>query len=68
MRKRDACDLGHSQFGVVAPRERPDRASVSAIFGDELPQVSSDERDSDSVAEVSDRDRWLRDNVPPHHL
>lgn len=48
--------------------ERPDKASVNEIFGSELPQESADERDPDAAAEWADRDRWLRDNVPPHHL
>lgn len=30
-------------------------------------QESSDERDSDDVREAEERERWLRDNVPPHH-
>lgn len=46
----------------------PDRVTVNSIFGEELPQESSDERDPGVAAENSERDRWLRDNVPPHHL
>jgi hypothetical protein len=41
--------------------------SVNKIFGDELPQSSSDERDERSAEHDAERDRWLRDNVPPHH-
>lgn len=48
--------------------DHPDRISVNAIFGSELPQGSADERDPDTAADGRDRDRWLRDNVPPHHL
>ncbi len=48
--------------------ERPDRAAVNAIFGTELPQESSDERETAGAAEASERDRWLRENVPPHHI
>ena len=48
--------------------ERPDKATVNKIFGTELPQVSSDERDPDAATEDGDRDRWLRDNVPPHSV
>jgi hypothetical protein len=45
----------------------PDKASVNSIFGAELPQEPTDEWDLDVAAEVGERDRWLRDNVPPHH-
>lgn len=48
--------------------ETPDRATVNLVFGAELPQESSDERDYEAPAEMGERDRWLRDNVPPHHI
>ena len=48
--------------------DRPDRGLVNSVFGSELPQASSDERDVDMSAEAGDRDRWLRENVPPHHI
>ena len=47
---------------------RPDRAAVNSIFGSDLPQESADERDPDPTGDRDDRDRWLRDNVPPHHI
>lgn len=28
---------------------------------------SRDERDSDDVRDAEERERWLRDNIPPHH-
>ena len=46
----------------------PDRVAVNSVFGEELPQESSDERDPSGAAEHDDRDRWLQDNVPPHHF
>lgn len=45
-----------------------DKAAVNSVFGEELPRASSDERDPDAAAETDERDRWLRDNVPPHHF
>jgi hypothetical protein len=48
--------------------ERSDKAAVDAIFGTELPQESSDEREPMVPAEMDERDRWLRENVPPHHI
>lgn len=47
--------------------QKPDKGSVNRVFGAELPQASSDERDPSDGADAEDRDRWLRDNVPPHH-
>ncbi|GAY18720.1 hypothetical protein MSZK_54460 [Mycobacterium sp. shizuoka-1] len=46
---------------------RQNRSAVNKIFGTELPQESSDERDPDDKRDIADRDQWLRDNVPPHH-
>ena len=45
-----------------------DRDRIRRIFGSELPQESTDERDEDTRAEAADRDRHLRENVPPHHF
>ncbi len=45
-------------------RRRADKAEVHDVFGNELPQESSDEREPENTR---DRDDWLRDNVPPHH-
>jgi hypothetical protein len=42
------------------------RRRLAAVFGDVLPETTSDERDP----EASDEDageRWLRAQVPPHH-
>ena len=45
------------------------RKRLAAVFGDVLPETSSDERDEDTTAEADDdaQDRWLRSQVPPHH-
>ena len=57
-----------SQFwGDVMGSSRQNRIAVNKIFGTELPQESSDERDPDDDRATADRDQWLRDNVPPHH-
>ena len=57
-------------------RERDDRptAEVEAarrrrldeVFGDVLPETTSDERD-DGEAGGDASVRWLREQVPPHH-
>ena len=56
------------------PRERePEwqrRRRLEAVFGDVLPETTSDERDPETAADASTEDagdRWLRAQVPPHH-
>jgi hypothetical protein len=41
-----------------------DRSLIDQVFGTELPQESTDERDHDT----DDREQWLRENAPPHHI
>ena len=41
-----------------------DRSLLNQVFGTELPHESTDERDRDA----DDREQWLRENVPPHHI
>ena len=50
------------------------RRRLAAVFGDVLPETTSDERDPETAAEAArDQDgedagdRWLRAQVPPHH-
>ncbi len=45
-----------------------DKSAVNRIFGSDLPQESSDERDPEPGTSGPSRDEWLRNNVPPHHL
>ena len=47
--------------------KRPSRGAVNAVFGEEFPQTTRDERGPEAPGERFDRDEWLRDNVPPHH-
>lgn len=51
----------------MSPSDRPNRHSVNKIFGDSLPEIGSDERDDDPSESGPERDRWLQENVPPHH-
>ncbi|BBY19747.1 hypothetical protein MLIT_53390 [Mycolicibacterium litorale] len=46
--------------------KRP-RDSVNKIFGETLPETSADERDDRASEDEAQHDRWLRDNIPPHH-
>jgi hypothetical protein len=46
------------------------RRRLAAVFGDVLPDTTSDEREPETAAEATDEDagdRWLRAQVPPHH-
>lgn len=47
------------------------RRRLAAVFGDVLPDTTGDERDAGSGASRDAGepagDRWLRDQVPPHH-
>jgi len=48
------------------PAER--RARLDAVFGDVLPDTTSDERDPGTRSGEDDTgDAWLRAQVPPHH-
>ena len=52
------------------PEETPAqrRARLDAVFGDVLPDTTSDEREPGSGGEEQERgDAWLRAQVPPHH-
>lgn len=43
------------------------RDSVNKIFGEILPETTADERAAEPGERDADRDRWLQENVPPHH-
>ncbi|MGB0100925.1 MAG: hypothetical protein WBP61_11665 [Nocardioides sp.] len=42
------------------------RKRLAEVFGDVLPETTSDERD-DAPKRERDGDQWLREQVPPHH-
>jgi hypothetical protein len=46
------------------------RRRLAAVFGDSLPETTSDERDPEpgreETGETAD-EAWLRSQVPPHH-
>jgi hypothetical protein len=43
------------------------RRRLAAVFGDVLPETTSDERDPEVPADEDAGDTWLRAQVPPHH-
>ena len=48
----------------MSRRASDDHCRINLVFGTELPQESTDGRDRDA----DDREQWLRENVPPHHI
>lgn len=42
------------------------RRRLAAVFGDVLPDTTSDERDPSAGGDARD-DAWFRAQVPPHH-
>lgn len=48
-------------------RSHSSNADIEQIFGEVMPSLGPDERDRSDSAAQRDNDRWLRDNVPPHH-
>lgn len=56
------------------PSEQPEpewqrKRRLDRIFGDVLPDTTSDEREPGSPPDGEDPpgERWLREQVPPHH-
>lgn len=48
--------------------QAPDRArQLLQVFGEVLPESSTDDRPDDSDQSSHDRDGWLLENRPPHH-
>lgn len=45
--------------------EREKRRRLAEIFGDVLPEATSDDRPDTTSANT--RDSWYRENRPPHH-
>ncbi|HKR48309.1 MAG TPA: hypothetical protein VJT72_01805 [Pseudonocardiaceae bacterium] len=43
------------------------KRSLHHVFGDVVPDSTSDDRLDQDNEEPDEHDRWLRDNRPPHH-
>lgn len=48
--------------------QRPFRAEVDRVFGTPPEQSPCAEPSTDVTAENAERERWLRENVPPHSV
>jgi hypothetical protein len=55
-----------TDHGADAPTERERRRKLAEVFGDVLPETTSDERAAGNRVE-GELDRWYRENRPPHH-
>jgi hypothetical protein len=56
-----------SESPEPAETEWQRRRRLAAVFGDVLPETTSDERDAEAPSDEDAQDRWLRGQVPPHH-
>ena len=56
--------MGERQETPETPEQR--RRRLAAVFGDVLPEITTDERDPADDG-GSSGDDWLRAQVPPHH-
>jgi hypothetical protein len=51
----------------AARRRAERRRRLAEVFGDDLPEQTSDDRDDPAERPAEDADEWLRRQVPPHH-
>ena len=65
---QDAVDQPVEPVSAPDPDEVSRRRRIAEVFGDVLPDTTSDERDPGSDSGPEDpRDAWYRAQVPPHH-
>jgi hypothetical protein len=50
----------------VTEPTKPSRDAVNKIFGEALPETTTDERVNASPDDDAEHDRWLRDNMLYH--
>ncbi|MGF6884110.1 hypothetical protein ABIA39_003649 [Nocardia sp. GAS34] len=58
-----------ARAGGAARAAAAEAARLARIFGDTLPQTTTDERgpEGESASSQNSSDDWLRAQVPPHH-
>jgi hypothetical protein len=60
-------------MSAATGRPRPEESAearkrrIAAVFGEVLPDTTSDERDPEGRDDDPGGDSWLRAQVPPHH-
>lgn len=50
-----------------AERDEDRKRKRAEVFGDVLPEGTSDDQDESDGAGEKSSEEWLRRNVPPHH-
>ncbi len=68
--RQDGVDPERSERPRPAEPAEPEwqrRKRLAAVFGDVLPDTTSDERDPDAGDAEAAGEAWLRAQVPPHH-
>jgi len=67
-RQSDSAGAGKPESVNDKPARRPavSRQRLQEVFGEVLPETTSDERDDGSPRDT-DRDEWFLANRPPHH-
>jgi hypothetical protein len=59
---------GEPSPGPTSGQDWERRRRLAEVFGDVLPETTSDERDDEAPSTDGEAaDRWLRSQVPPHH-
>lgn len=62
---------GDDRDGRLTPEQRRKRRRrLAEVFGEDLPEQTSDDRDRPGEPDGADaaaREEWLRRQVPPHH-
>lgn len=43
------------------------RRRLAEVFGEVLPETTSDEREPEAERDADKSDAWLKSQVPPHH-
>ena len=56
----------NQQGGLTAEEREARRRRLADVFGEELPEQTSDDAD-ESRTPSEGSDEWLRQQVPPHH-
>ena len=55
------------QSGTPPETEWERKRRLAAVFGDVLPDTTSDEREPGRSPDANASDEWLKAQVPPHH-
>lgn len=61
------CDHAVGEDVAVQTNMGDQERRLLRMFGDVLPDSTSDDRSGPGDAESDEGDRWLQDNRPPHH-